>query len=295
MQNVYNSYTTVVSQTGTSVASISELSVADRAILDSIDYVDGTLIPKAEVFFKKVVTFANDVIFQSRVIFSDPDMAGQVYIQPGNTEVYVKFERAYPGVPVITLTPVGHFHMGVVSQSSKYGFTIEIENSASRPLLFNWVALMVNGGAGNYSAPVPTKTTPEPTKTTPVSQTVSGEVTAPAVQDIPVTPAPESTSSSSGTITESSVTPVSESTISSVTAGSGTISDVPVPESSTSTIQETVVIPVSESTSSTEAPIDASTASATVVQSVDLAPIAEIPSPAIPVSEVPIIETTVAT
>lgn len=88
-----------------------ELSVADRAILDSLSFVDTTLIPQVEVYFKKIVTFANDVVFQSRVIFSDPDMAGQVSIKAGKNSVHVKFDRPYPGVPVITLTPVGHFQM----------------------------------------------------------------------------------------------------------------------------------------------------------------------------------------
>ena len=80
---------------------------------------NGTFIPKVEVLFQKVVTFANDVVFQSRVIFSDPDMAGQISIQPGQTEVTVTFDRPYPGVPVITLTPVGHFNMGGVTNASK--------------------------------------------------------------------------------------------------------------------------------------------------------------------------------
>ena len=80
---------------------------------------NGTFIPKVEVLFQKVVTFANDVVFQSRVIFSDPDMAGQIFIQPGQTEVTVTFDRPYPGVPVITLTPVGHFNMGGVTNASK--------------------------------------------------------------------------------------------------------------------------------------------------------------------------------
>lgn len=72
------------------------LSDTDRAILDSISYVDATLIPKVEFYFQKAVTFANDVIFQSRVIFSDPDMAGQISIQPGDTSIQVIFDRPYP-------------------------------------------------------------------------------------------------------------------------------------------------------------------------------------------------------
>ena len=105
--------------THTDTPVLTGLSPADRAILDSIDYVNGVLIPKVAVLFQKVVTFANDVVFQSRVIFSDPDMAGQMSIQPGQTEVTVTFDRPYPGVPVITLTPVGHFNMGVVTDASK--------------------------------------------------------------------------------------------------------------------------------------------------------------------------------
>lgn len=226
-------------------------------------------------------------------------MAGQVYIQPGDTEIYVKFERAYPGVPVITLTPVGHFHMGVVSQNSKYGFTIEIENSASRPLLFNWVALMVSGGAGNYSAPVPTKTTTESINTAPVTQTVSGEATVPVVvQDSLVVPSPGSISSSSGTIVETSVTPVSESVIPPAITGSGDTSDTSISDTSTSTGQEVPITPASEPIppSTTEPPIDASTAPIVETPAADVAPIVEIaPPPAIPVSEAPVIETTVAT
>lgn len=88
------------------------LSETDRAILDSIAYVDSKFMPKIEFYFQKMVTFANDVIFQSRVIFSDPDMAGQISIQPGETSVRVVFDRPYPGVPVIMITPVGHFQMG---------------------------------------------------------------------------------------------------------------------------------------------------------------------------------------
>ena len=105
--------------THTDTPVLTGLSPADRAILDSIDYVNGVLIPKVAVLFQKVVTFANDVVFQSRVIFSDPDMAGQMSIQPGQTEVTVTFDRPYPGVPVITLTPVGHFNMGGVTNASK--------------------------------------------------------------------------------------------------------------------------------------------------------------------------------
>ena len=75
---------------------LTALSDADRAILDSISYVDSTFIPKVEFYFQKAVTFANDVIFQSRVIFSDPDMAGQVSIQPGDTSIRVVFDRPYP-------------------------------------------------------------------------------------------------------------------------------------------------------------------------------------------------------
>ncbi len=58
------------------------------------------------MLFQKVVTFANDVVFQSRVIFSDPDMAGQVSIDPGSDSVTVRFDRPYPGTPIITITPV---------------------------------------------------------------------------------------------------------------------------------------------------------------------------------------------
>ena len=105
--------------THTDTPVLTGLSPADRAILNSIDYVNGVLIPKVAVLFQKVVTFANDVVFQSRVIFSDPDMAGQMSIQPGQTEVTVTFDRPYPGVPVITLTPVGHFNMGGVTNASK--------------------------------------------------------------------------------------------------------------------------------------------------------------------------------
>lgn len=47
------------------------------------------------MLFQKVVTFANDVVFQSRVIFSDPDMAGQVSIDPGSDSVTVRFDRPY--------------------------------------------------------------------------------------------------------------------------------------------------------------------------------------------------------
>ncbi len=169
-----------MSQSGSNTVTQNELSPTDRAILDGIDYVGDTLIPQVEVLFKKVVTFANDVVFQSRVIFSDPDMAGQISIPSGKTQVYVEFKRPYSGVPVITLTPVGHFHMGVVSESSKYGFTIEIENSASRSLLFNWVALMVNGAASSHTAlervPETTREVPKESAA-PVSQSVSGEET----------------------------------------------------------------------------------------------------------------------
>ena len=152
-----------------------ELSPADRALLDSISYVDSTLIPKVEVLFQKVVTFANDVIFQSRVIFSDPDMAGQVSMVPGETTVVITFERPYPGVPVITLTSVGHFHVATISESSRYGFTIEIEHPASRPLLFNWVALMVKGAAsGQTKAPPPKSPSVIPAE--PTMPIVSGEI-----------------------------------------------------------------------------------------------------------------------
>ena len=160
------------------------LSDADRAILDSISYVDSTLIPKVEFYFQKAVTFANDVIFQSRVIFSDPDMAGQISIQPGDTSVQVVFDRPYPGIPVVTLTTVGHFHVGSVSESSRYGFTIEIESSASRLLLFNWVALMVKGAA---NVRVNTVITPPPQPIDP--PVVSGEASPPAPTPVP-TPDP---------------------------------------------------------------------------------------------------------
>lgn len=197
----------------TETTAITELSVADRAILDGIDYVDSTLIPKVELLFKKVVTFANDVVFQSRIIFSDPDMAGQISIQPGKTQVYVKFERPYAGVPVITLTPVGHFQMGVVAESSRYGFTIEIENPASRTILFNWVALMISGAAKDYDTPssqkaVPVTTPKETTSSDTEVTTVSGETTiAPQedtkTSDIPSTDIQEPVVTESGSTADS--------------------------------------------------------------------------------------------
>lgn len=68
-------------------------------------------MPQFEFYFQKTVTFARDVIFQSRVIFSDPDMAGQAMIREGSTEVRVTFDRPYADIPVITVTPVGHFRI----------------------------------------------------------------------------------------------------------------------------------------------------------------------------------------
>lgn len=208
---------------------LTSLSDTDRAILDSINYVDSTFIPKVEFYFQKAVTFANDVIFQSRVIFSDPDMAGQISIQPGNTSIQVVFDRPYPGIPVITLTPVGHFHVGSVSESSRYGFTIEIESSSSRPLLFNWVALMVKGAA---TGRVNTQMSPQSEQIVP--PVVSGEASSPVSTPEPVAetisePNPEPTPEP---IPEINTDPVPE----------------PIPDATPELIAEPISEPVPETT-----------------------------------------------
>jgi hypothetical protein len=110
-----------------------------------------------EVVFESIVTFKDRVFFEARVAFSDPDMAGVSMIETGTDSVRVKFETPYSVRPIVTISPVGHYEQGTVKNLTTTGFDIEVSTSASGPLKFNWIALLVTTArdtSGTAPAPV---------------------------------------------------------------------------------------------------------------------------------------------
>jgi hypothetical protein len=133
-----------------------------------------------EVVFESIVTFRDTVFFEARVVFSDPDMAGTAEIREGTRRIHIDFQTPYARIPVVTISPVGHYIPGTISNLTKEGFDIEIATSTSDILRFNWMALIVTGASSTRgTSPVEA-----------VEETTTIEVEAPPpAPEIPTPPA----------------------------------------------------------------------------------------------------------
>src|SRR3989344_5933741 len=119
-----------------------------------------------DTIFTKLVSFIGDVIFKGKISFEknpefNKDTAGFALIKKGEKKVEVKFEKEFTDLPIININPLwdldkqaasvadqleGFFpyipHY-IITNISKAGFTIILEDKAVTDLKFRWVALSV--------------------------------------------------------------------------------------------------------------------------------------------------------
>ena len=146
---------------------------------DFIKIVEGKLLFLKDVVFEGAATFESSarfmgsVVMHKRVYNYDKDIAGYAVIKKGQRSVTIKFNKPYPGVPVVTATSVDGYSKFYVTDISKYGFTIKLTKAATKDRKFSWSAVYVAGtelvsedteGTENAGEPAPTEA-PEPTQT----------------------------------------------------------------------------------------------------------------------------------
>ena len=122
--------------------------------------------PENETIFTRLVSFIGDVIFKGRISFEknpefNKDTAGFALIKKGEKKIEAKFEKEFTDLPIININPLwdldkqtasvadqleGFFpyipHY-IITNISKAGFTIILEDKAVTDLKFSWVALSV--------------------------------------------------------------------------------------------------------------------------------------------------------
>jgi hypothetical protein len=164
--------------------------------------------------FRKLATFMQDLLVEGslrvrgvftaesmgRVISVDRDAAGTVKILPGATFVRVKFQEPYRVAPVITLTARGLYE-GLdyaVRETSTAGFTVEIRQTRAEDVVFNWIAVAVDGAAETASqevqvspSPASTLSTSQESATQPLNVPSPSPSSKPPEQlEVPATPVP---------------------------------------------------------------------------------------------------------
>ena len=99
--------------------------------------------------FQKLATFIGKTIFRQDVQFDghiavSNDTAGYATIRTGEKLVHVKFFKAYPTPPVISLNITnGQFGLSSVSNVTKEGFDIMLHSEPASEVTFAWTALEV--------------------------------------------------------------------------------------------------------------------------------------------------------
>src|SRR3989344_9602344 len=120
-----------------------------------------------DTIFTKLVSFIGDVIFKGKISFEknpefNKDTAGFALIKKGEKKVEVKFEKEFTDIPIININPIWDLEKEtasvadqiegffpyipryIITNLSKSGFTIILEDKAVTDLKFSWVALSVN-------------------------------------------------------------------------------------------------------------------------------------------------------
>src|SRR3989338_308324 len=117
-----------------------------------------------ESIFDKLVIFLNNVIFKGKVTFEqspefDRDTAGFALVKKGQKRIDIKFEKEFSDSPIINVNPLWTLDAGtasvadqldgffpyfpryVITNISKSGFTIILEEKATMDIKFNWLAI----------------------------------------------------------------------------------------------------------------------------------------------------------
>lgn len=155
--------------------------------------------------------------FQSRVTFSDRDMAGTAVIRSGGKSVHISFSTPYALIPKVVVTADTFARYRVTAKTGN-GFIIETESPVTEDTSFDWIALAIDG-ANTATSSADTEILPDDTSTpeeiiSPPETSLSGSEisTAPSpdtTSDTP--PAPEDIPSSTGSdISENIETPITE-------------------------------------------------------------------------------------
>ncbi|MCX8009198.1 MAG: hypothetical protein N3A54_05895, partial [Patescibacteria group bacterium] len=91
-----------------------------------------------------IIVYGN-IEFRGRVLF-DQDTAGTATILAGQTEATILFDKEFPVVPIINLTPRHIFDTKyAVTETTTRGFTIKIAHPQSHDISLNWIAIMTRG------------------------------------------------------------------------------------------------------------------------------------------------------
>ena len=127
--------------------------------------VEGKSEFKGESIFSKLVSFLENVIFKGKVSFEqspefDRDTAGFALIKKGQKRIDIRFEKEFQDTPIININPLWildqdtasvadqldgffpYFPRYVITDTSKSGFTIILEDIAITDIKFNWLAIV---------------------------------------------------------------------------------------------------------------------------------------------------------
>lgn len=114
---------------------------------------------QARVTFEKGFTVLGNTIFRGPVTVNN-DTGGTVVIPAGSAGVTVTFDKPYPQVPVVYVTPLSVVDVtyGVTNRSMN-SFQIILSQPLAQDIEFSWLAVMVEQG-GSQSVPLPAVTPP---------------------------------------------------------------------------------------------------------------------------------------
>ncbi len=92
------------------------------------------------------LVFEGDITVRGQATFNE-DTVGQAKILAGDSGVPVNFGEEYKNTPVVTVTPLGIHDVNYgISNISTIGFTIEIDPSQTRDIIFNWHSFASGAG-----------------------------------------------------------------------------------------------------------------------------------------------------
>ncbi len=160
--------------------------------LHALEVSDGVVFGgKAEfegfVVFKRIVEFIEKVVLHKdveiyglltagRMIQTDQDAAGKAVISLGETKVRVSFAYAYDEPPIVNITPLDDYSVRyALHDVTTTGFTIKIDAPQSVDTEFHWIAVSVKGAKTTRSQSF---IFPTPTPTISLSESIS-EVSLP--------------------------------------------------------------------------------------------------------------------
>lgn len=130
-----------------------------------VEWTDQRWTTLAEAVFQARVTFEKGFTVLGNTIFRGPvtvnnDTGGTVVIPAGSAGVTVTFDKPYPQVPVVYVTPLSVVDVtyGVTNRSMN-SFQIILSQPLAQDIEFSWLAVMVEQG-GSQSVPLPAVTPP---------------------------------------------------------------------------------------------------------------------------------------